>query len=719
MAFLSRVDSPNLTLVQARKKLTATKTQTATAVFASLACVCQSSPAEEATHLSRLNAVQITATRFMDPVQEVPLSISLITHDELVARGATDLRTALALIGGINVAPGGDAGPNSAVPGLLGLREVDDFLLLIDSIPAGNAFTPSFELVSLHNVERIEVLRGAAPVYFGTTAFAGTINIIHFPAGQADENVWLSYGSRGSATLRGAHVLAGAEIKQSLSWDLSRDRFADALAGVDRGEGRYRAAATIAGGQARLDFNTTVLRQKPASPTPVGENGQLVRDRPADFNQNPRDARLVTHRNQLVLGYDTMLALGQWGTTLSLTHSKLDSARGFLVEDYADAEGDNASGAVQSRRLSEVFIDTHITDQPTPWLALTYGFNALLGRASQDSRVFTYALALDGSARPDSASAATTGTATLADRRGFYGLYTQSKIRLSEAASLLAGVRWNQTRETRTSADAEGSLTQTQRNSRWSGSLGGQLRVWHDAEGGSDSVSVHASVGDTFQPAQIDFGPEDGGKPLLKAETQRSVEIGARADALDGRLDLDLSAFFVDFANQARTTEVAGIPTLTSGGAQRFKGIEAEASYRPAPALTLAAHASYNDARYRDFSTLIGDVPTQLAGKRLVMAPAVLAGISTTYAPSRGWRASFTLNHTGSRTLDALNQHSVGSYVVADASLGYAFDACTVQLSAANLGNRRDPVLLSELGEGQFYRLPARRYFVSVAVPLK
>jgi outer membrane receptor protein involved in Fe transport len=132
------------------------------------------------------DTVQVTATRFGEPVAEVPGSISVVTGDEIRARGATDLRTALALLGGVSVAPGGDAGPAGAVPGLLGVREVDDLLLLIDGIPAGGAFIPQIEAISLNNVERIEVMRGAAPVYYGTTAFAGTINVIHFAAGGAD-----------------------------------------------------------------------------------------------------------------------------------------------------------------------------------------------------------------------------------------------------------------------------------------------------------------------------------------------------------------------------------------------------------------------------------------------------------------------------------------------------------------------------------------------------
>src|SRR5262245_65458583 len=69
--------------------------------------------------------VQVTATRFGEPIQEVPGAISVVTGDEIRARGATDLRSALALLGGVSVAPGGDAGAAGAVPHLLGVREVD------------------------------------------------------------------------------------------------------------------------------------------------------------------------------------------------------------------------------------------------------------------------------------------------------------------------------------------------------------------------------------------------------------------------------------------------------------------------------------------------------------------------------------------------------------------------------------------------------------------
>src|SRR6185295_9745995 len=89
------------------------------------------------------DTIQVTATRFGEAVAEVPGSISVIAAEQ-GQRGAQIGRAA------------GDAGPAGSVPGLLGVREVDDLLLLIDGIPAGGAFIPQIEAISLNNVERIE-----------------------------------------------------------------------------------------------------------------------------------------------------------------------------------------------------------------------------------------------------------------------------------------------------------------------------------------------------------------------------------------------------------------------------------------------------------------------------------------------------------------------------------------------------------------------------------
>jgi iron complex outermembrane receptor protein len=677
------------------------------------------SPEPNEVPASRLDLVQVTATRFGEPVQEVPISISVVTAEDLAARGAHDLRTALAMLGGVSVAPGGDAGPAGSVPGLLGLREVDDLLLLIDGVPAGGVFTPPFETVSLTNVERIEVLRGSAPVYFGTTAFAGTINVIHYPAGRASGIATFTYASRGSISASAAKALSSGEVSQSISAEVSRERPTDPRSRVNRTQGSYRLAADLGGGRVRLDANLLSLRQRPGSPTPVGEDGQLDTTVPIDFNQNPSDAKLGTYRQQLVLGYTKSLSIGEWGTTLSWTHTRFDGIQGFLVEDGLDLEGDNALGARQSRQIHDLYVDTHVTGRPLTWLSVTWGLNVLAGHADQASDTFTYRTQPARSVAADSSSGTSQDHATLEDRRRFVGLYAQSRAALSRDVSLLAGLRWNRTSETRRTADGDDPLREeTQRVSRLSGSLGAQWWIWRDATGDLDDISLYANMGNTFQPAQLDFGADAASQPLLRPETQRSKSFGMKIDGGDGRFDLDLGAFISDFANQAVARQIDGSPVLQSGGSQRYRGIEVETSVRPLSALTLAAHASYAEARYRSFTTQIGDDLVTLDGHLMPMTPRTRFGAGIVFAPRNGLGFSLTVNHTGRRYFDSLNSAAAGGFSVVDGSVAYRFDHWTMSLAASNLTDRRDPVLPSELGEGQFYRLSGRRTFVSVSMPI-
>src|SRR4029077_1465497 len=138
-------------------------------------------------------------------------------------------------------------------------------------------------------------------------------------------------------------------------------------------------------------------------------------------------------------------------------------------------------------------------------------------------------------------------------------------------------------------------------------------------------VTLHGSVGYTFQPAQIDFGPNPEALPegggLLKPETQRSVIVGLTADSPGGIAGFDVDGFFVDFYNQPVQATSGGIAVLRSVGEQRYKGIDLEGALRPAKGWTVKANVTASDARYRDFLTVIDGAPTQLAGRRQVLTP--------------------------------------------------------------------------------------------------
>src|SRR5215203_111522 len=139
--------------------------------------------------------IQVTATRVPEDVEAVPASVTVISGDELRARGATDLPNALSLVAGVSAAPGGDSGPAGSVPEMWGLREFDAFLLVVDDVPWGGAFNPSLTTLDLTDVDRIEVMRGAAPVLYGATSFVGIIHVIHRQAGEGERTARIWGGS--------------------------------------------------------------------------------------------------------------------------------------------------------------------------------------------------------------------------------------------------------------------------------------------------------------------------------------------------------------------------------------------------------------------------------------------------------------------------------------------------------------------------------------------
>ena len=79
--------------------------------------------------------VQVITTRVPEKTETTPASVTVLTRDELILRGAYDLRSALLVLAGVDISPGGDGGPASSVPEFWGLREFDAFLVTVDGVP--------------------------------------------------------------------------------------------------------------------------------------------------------------------------------------------------------------------------------------------------------------------------------------------------------------------------------------------------------------------------------------------------------------------------------------------------------------------------------------------------------------------------------------------------------------------------------------------------------
>jgi iron complex outermembrane recepter protein len=654
-------------------------------------------------------SIEVTATKIAEDVEVVPASITIITGDELRARGVTDLQSAVATVGGVSIAPGGDGGPATSVPELWGLREFDAFLLVVDGVPWGGAFNPDLLSLDLNDVDRIEVLRGAAPVMFGATSFVGVIHVIHRPAGAAGGSARLSMGNYGSGSAALTIPLAtGGGYRQSLSVSGEKQGFRDDRTDYARGLLLYRGAGSVGPGAFRLDVNVADVRQKPASPSPrTGATlDPLV---PLDANQNPIGSKVDEDRFALVAAYDRPGGAGSWFTTLSYTHSHRTVGRGFLT---AVSEDDpNANGFRQHLGLTDVYFDTHLALKLASHLQLVAGLDYLYGDADQHSEDFDYFAALDGTRVPNLSDLVAAGHLTLADRRKFAGLYAQAEWTPSPRWTIQLGGRLNDTHEDLSVATLDVASGDTTSGSdskpvtRGSGTAGVN---WLAYQGPGGAVWAFADVRSTFKPAALDFGP-DADAEILNPETSKSVEIGLKGRRADGSVDWQISAFQMDFDNLVvPITTASGQPGLTNAGKERFKGVELELGLRLQRDLHWQFAYSYHDPRFTDYVRDFDGVPTRLDGNRLEMSAQNMAATGLVYSPSGGVTGSVVVNYVGERYLDMRNHALAPAYTTWSASVGYRFGRGEIRFEGSNLNDTRPPVSESELGDAQYYRLPAR-----------
>ncbi|MGE0043843.1 MAG: hypothetical protein AB7V01_21930, partial [Vicinamibacterales bacterium] len=85
-----------------------------------------------------------------------------------------------------------------------------------------------------------------------------------------------------------------------------------------------------------------------------------------------------------------------------------------------------------------------------------------------------------------------------------------------------------------------------------------------------------------------------------------------------------------------------------------------------------------------------------------------LASAGLVYSPPSGVIAQASMNYVGARYHDKRNRSLAAGFAAIDAAIGYRTARWDVRLEGHNLGDERAPIAESELGDAQYYRMPAR-----------
>ena len=171
---------------------------------------------EETTHI-KTDEVVVTASRTKQEVKESPSSVEVITREDIDKMGAESVRQALQLAIGLDTMKNGMVGNQVSIRGMY----TNQTLILIDGRRVRTENTDKttnfYELdrVNMDDVERIEIVRGAASSLYGSEALGGVINIIKKRPGKQQTSVtadWTTHRKDG-----GIRFDAGKHGKWNLS----------------------------------------------------------------------------------------------------------------------------------------------------------------------------------------------------------------------------------------------------------------------------------------------------------------------------------------------------------------------------------------------------------------------------------------------------------------------------------------------------------------------
>ncbi len=172
----------------------------------------------------QLSCTEVTASRIPISSDKATRIIQIITAEDLKASSAQSVSDLLKLVAGVDVRQRGGFGIQTDI-GVNGGNE-DQVTVMLNGINISNPHTGHLTMdlpVSMNDIERIEVLEGGASRVYGSSAFAGVINIVTKSEAVNRVGIAASGGSYGTFSTNGSiNLLSGAFINRiSGGWSQS------------------------------------------------------------------------------------------------------------------------------------------------------------------------------------------------------------------------------------------------------------------------------------------------------------------------------------------------------------------------------------------------------------------------------------------------------------------------------------------------------------------
>ena len=263
-------------------------------------------------------------------------------------------------------------------------------------------------------------------------------------------------------------------------------------------------------------------------------------------------------------------------------------------------------------------------------------------------------------------------------------VFVNDQIDLNKQWKLVGGVRWDYLKaDYQSRAVSTGVLTELDRTDKvFSKRVG---LVYQPTE----LQSYYASFGTSFNPS-AEAVTLSASTADIAPEKNRSLEVGAKLDFMEGNLNVNGAVFRVE--KDGRTTDpLTSVVTLS--GETRVQGFEVGVVGRVSPALQLMAGYTFLDGKVVRSNDRTGSgtvaVPYRYAqGKTLANTPEHNATMWAIYSFGGAWELGGGLIYASDRFLNNYESAMTDGYTRVDASLAYRQKNYVVRFNVQNLTDK-------------------------------
>ena len=612
-----------------------------------------------------------TATRTATPVRYVPQAIDSVKTESLRSYGTNDLGQALSGIP--NVSSGADTRFDSLR--IRGFDASNDFYL--DGIRDDSQYVRD-----LHNIERIEVLKGPAAVLYGRGGQGGIVNrVSKLPMAGHKSSIEAQGGSN---DLRSLYADLSTDPTDNISLRLNMGN-QDNNSFRDGVSGNRQLFAPSMSWQLTPDLNWLVQYEYSRYNRTPDRGIPGVKGRPADVSRSTTygDSRdYIDDKSQSLRSKLTYELSDNWQLRQTLGVFKLDSD---FDNTYQTVYVPAANPVTRQRWQQDLTTLNLFNNVELEGGFSTYGLEHRLltglelGNQRRDPKLYNGtnvpSLALNKPNRNLSHTGRMNVWSNAHTEVETRAVYVQDQLRLNDQWQVLAGLRYDHFE-----VDTKNKLTHAQQAVASHSTSPRFGLVWTPLE----HHSFYASWSKTFSPAGggvIGITPNASGSVNdLSPELTKQKEIGVKSDWLDDRLSTTLAVYELELYNRRTADPLDRSITLLSG-LQRSRGVELTATGKIVGNWYVRGGIGLQDA------TVVKD-NNGFEGKRVSDVAKRNGSLFITWKPEMGWYAETGVTLVGDRYADSLNTVVLPGYGRWDALVGLRQKEWDVRAALNNIADK-------------------------------